>query len=956
MAKLPHQSTVDPVDPQDGATKADGGAADSLQTTTTDVVVSSAAAPSTGDVLTAIDGVSADWQAPAAGGGSTAGVSFNSQSAEFELSSTQYANAGDVTFLDGLTELTVEMWVNPESLPSNGGFCGKAKQGTSDTFSWKLENGGFRLYLSTDGGFGTQTVFNSLAMTLNAWTHVAFTWDGASGDTKAYKNGVQHDITKAGLVGALFNGTAPFLIGKRDDNFSHQWDGGMSELRVWGKVRTAAEIANNRFSAMSGGETDLLALYHLDGDFTEVVAGADASGVNAPTFTNEVPFNSDANAIHTNVAGEIDALTLKATPVAADLLAIEDSAASFAKKKITLTDLLGGGSAGPVAAAQGDYMMATITGNIAVPSNDTPYLFDSAVQSKGLTLSSGRVSGLKAGRTYWISGTVRGNNVTGEFLRNQVYDVTGASYLGLESLQQEDNRSVDAMEVNQAVAMFAPLVDSEIELHPRAGGGTGLTNDSLSQLQVIEQGAVQADVVGGLEFMDIINVSVATPVISFGATGDGEFQRAMDGNVDDTYVVDFGLVLSGSNDVSIRPNGVTANQEGRRYTGGSSLGSDVAYMIISDPTGVNDKEEGSLELRAAVTRGGVAQSRTYRSTSTTYDSSGLSSLPRGAAGRWDNTVDNIVSLDLAVETSGNFEPGTYAILWRKTQTNLRADSAAVYERMSMETVDPGALVTTERTVGHAIYGGSIVGVSARVEDAVTAGSITVNIKAGGVTKLTAVLDTTNSTSRVVRAAIGQQTFAADENISVEFVPSAYDNAGSIASAVTVQVHMTNDALITQNDRVVARDELGANATTITLSGLNGDLDEEYEVVGRLDLTTTAHSLDMQINGTSVNLSTGRVNNGGGIINDTAGLFLGSGAVSSENELSFRMRFFVKRGNMRRGWEASTVHTFSAGTIHVNNHTGVLLDETANITSIGFNSTVASGILAGSWVEVRRVKA
>jgi hypothetical protein len=279
MAKLPHQSTVDPVDPQDGATKADGGAADSLQTTTTDVVVSSAAAPSTGDVLTAIDGVSADWQAPAAGGGSTAGVSFNSQSAEFELSSTQYANAGDVTFLDGLTELTVEMWVNPESLPSNGGFCGKAKQGTSDTFSWKLENGGFRLYLSTDGGFGTQTVFNSLAMTLNAWTHVAFTWDGASGDTKAYKNGVQHDITKAGLVGALFNGTAPFLIGKRDDNFSHQWDGGMSELRVWGKVRTAAEIANNRFSAMSGGETDLLALYHLDGDFTEVVAGADASGV-----------------------------------------------------------------------------------------------------------------------------------------------------------------------------------------------------------------------------------------------------------------------------------------------------------------------------------------------------------------------------------------------------------------------------------------------------------------------------------------------------------------------------------------------------------------------------------------------------------------------------------------------------------------------------------------------------
>lgn len=340
MAKLPHQSSVPPVDPQDGATKADGGAADSLQTTTTDVVVSGATAPSTGDVLTAIDGVSANWQAPVLPTGSS-GVSFNSQSAEFELSSTQYANAGDVTFLDGLTEMTVEMWVNPESLSANGGFCGKAKQGTSDTFSWKLENGGFRIYLSSDGTAGVSAVFTAGIFTLNTWTHVAFTWDGSTGDVKAYVDGVQHDITKTGLVGALFNGTAPFLIGKRDDNFSHQWDGGMSELRVWGKVRTVAEIANNRFSAMSGGETDLLAIYPLDGDFTEKVAGADAAAVNGATFTNETPFYADGRAIHDNAAGEINAVALKATPVAADVILIEDSEAGFVKKKTTLTDLLG---------------------------------------------------------------------------------------------------------------------------------------------------------------------------------------------------------------------------------------------------------------------------------------------------------------------------------------------------------------------------------------------------------------------------------------------------------------------------------------------------------------------------------------------------------------------------------------------------------------------------------------
>lgn len=50
----------------------------------------------------------------------------------------------------------------------------------------------------------------------------------------------------------------------------------------------------------------------------------------------------DADAIHDNVAGEISAITEKATPVNADLIIIEDSAASNAKKKAQLGNLPGG--------------------------------------------------------------------------------------------------------------------------------------------------------------------------------------------------------------------------------------------------------------------------------------------------------------------------------------------------------------------------------------------------------------------------------------------------------------------------------------------------------------------------------------------------------------------------------------------------------------------------------------
>jgi hypothetical protein len=49
--------------------------------------------------------------------------------------------------------------------------------------------------------------------------------------------------------------------------------------------------------------------------------------------------HTDVNAIHDNVAGEIDALAEKATPVDNDLIIIEDSAASNAKKKVYIGNL-----------------------------------------------------------------------------------------------------------------------------------------------------------------------------------------------------------------------------------------------------------------------------------------------------------------------------------------------------------------------------------------------------------------------------------------------------------------------------------------------------------------------------------------------------------------------------------------------------------------------------------------
>jgi len=69
-------------------------------------------------------------------------------------------------------------------------------------------------------------------------------------------------------------------------------------------------------------------------------AGGQLSG----TYPNPtVVDGADGTAIHDNISGEIAAIATKATPVAADLLIIEDSAAGNAKKAITVGSLPGGG-------------------------------------------------------------------------------------------------------------------------------------------------------------------------------------------------------------------------------------------------------------------------------------------------------------------------------------------------------------------------------------------------------------------------------------------------------------------------------------------------------------------------------------------------------------------------------------------------------------------------------------
>ena len=114
---------------------------------------------------------------------------------------------------------------------------------------------------------------------------------------------------------------------------------------AWDKIDNSESVTS--FNGRKG------AIVPEAGDYT-------ASDVGLGNVTNDAQL--------TRAAGDFDTFTSKATPVAADIVLIEDSADSFNKKKITLTDLLGGGASGS------REVLATSSNTVLTNSDDVAFV------------------------------------------------------------------------------------------------------------------------------------------------------------------------------------------------------------------------------------------------------------------------------------------------------------------------------------------------------------------------------------------------------------------------------------------------------------------------------------------------------------------------------------------------------------------------------------------------------
>jgi hypothetical protein len=116
------------------------------------------------------------------------------------------------------------------------------------------ENG--RLELWTAGANSPIIQSDAAVLALNQWTHVACSWDGATG--KLFINGKEEGSSAFPPV----NGGDGLGIGS--SSVDSPWSGMIDDVRVWNFARSSAEISQFINGGLTGTESGLLAYYPFD--------------------------------------------------------------------------------------------------------------------------------------------------------------------------------------------------------------------------------------------------------------------------------------------------------------------------------------------------------------------------------------------------------------------------------------------------------------------------------------------------------------------------------------------------------------------------------------------------------------------------------------------------------------------------------------------------------------------
>jgi hypothetical protein len=135
--------------------------------------------------------------------------------------------------------MTLEAWVKPSM--TSGTWADIVYKGNDNYFLMGSSTNGSRpAGGGIIGGGGTTSAFGDAALPVDAWSHIAATYDGAA--LRFFVNGTQ--VSTIAKTGNIATSTNPLSIGG-DPLFGQNFAGTIDEVRVYNRPLTVAEITND---------------------------------------------------------------------------------------------------------------------------------------------------------------------------------------------------------------------------------------------------------------------------------------------------------------------------------------------------------------------------------------------------------------------------------------------------------------------------------------------------------------------------------------------------------------------------------------------------------------------------------------------------------------------------------------------------------------------------------------
>lgn len=171
----------------------------------------------------------------------------------------EYVTVADSSLLDfsDTDDFTITGWFNRDTATTDDTVVSKSigQLGANTGYNLYIDSVTDRLILDVADGVDLYTVTSSSQFTTTGWNHFAVVWDqNSTANTEIYINGTANSATESGTIGNIgdLSNALPFRVGAESDA-GKPFDGKIDDVRVYGRVLTATEIATLAAGNSPGG-------------------------------------------------------------------------------------------------------------------------------------------------------------------------------------------------------------------------------------------------------------------------------------------------------------------------------------------------------------------------------------------------------------------------------------------------------------------------------------------------------------------------------------------------------------------------------------------------------------------------------------------------------------------------------------------------------------------------------